>query len=208
MLSAAPMLEYACEFHPVYNDYLATGRPIGRGRGDTDIFLTSKGTYDAGSTMQPVCKRCLSVLHHGSRWGKKGFYATTARINFQRGGFFLTSVLVSAPSFRAGSFRIVSSSSKGWKIPLVKKGGGEGFGRVWDGKSKPRRRKPRGEGFLDDERLGGRTRDEENRPVVGTETRASSKFDIISNNVCLLVPGFTCRVSSHRSSFLRCFSFF
>lgn len=30
-----------------------------------------------------------------------------------------------------------------------------------------------------------RTRDGEKRPV-GTETRASSKFDIISNNVCLL----------------------
>lgn len=34
-------------------------------------------------------------------------------------------------------------------------------------------------------RLEPRTRDGEKRPV-GTETRASSKFDIISNNVCLL----------------------
>lgn len=32
----------------------------GRGRGDTDIFLTSKGTY--GSTMQPVCKRARLPL--------------------------------------------------------------------------------------------------------------------------------------------------
>lgn len=36
--------------------------------------------------------------------------------------------------------------------------------------------------------LEPRTRDGGKRPV-GTETRASSKFDIISNNVCLLVSG-------------------
>lgn len=93
----------------------------------------------------------LSVLHHGSsRWGKKGFYATTARINFQRGGFFLTNVLASAPSFRASRSRdrfesFPSLPSEGMKNSLAKKRRRRRIWCVSDGKSEPRRRKPRGE---------------------------------------------------------------
>lgn len=66
-------LEYAWKFHPVYNEYLATGRPIAAG--DTDIFLTSKGTYrpvlHTGAHRQPVMHKSAR-MQNGPRGHARG----------------------------------------------------------------------------------------------------------------------------------------
>lgn len=75
--------------------------------GDTDIFLTSKGTY--GRFFDAASMQTSSVLHHdgslvetkGREGGGKGFYATKARINFQRARVSFKTALQYARTFRA-----------------------------------------------------------------------------------------------------------
>lgn len=169
--------------------------------GDTDIFLTSKGTY--GRFFDAASMQTSSVLHHdgslvetkgrggGGKEGGRGFTQLRHESTFKEREFRLKprcntrvpSALYGprSPAEGRGPKAFPEIDRTGKKLPRAKNGEGPSI------KKRRKRRKHRGEGFLDGGTLGRlepRTRDGEKRPV-GTETRASSKFDIISNNVCL-----------------------
>lgn len=74
-------LEYTCKFHSVYNDYLATGRPIGTS--DTDIFLTSKGTYGRFSEW-PVAGEHIHTHVHVYMRSKRMYVSPRRRSDYAR----------------------------------------------------------------------------------------------------------------------------